>query len=464
MLRGPFDGVFAGVHLLPFYLPFDGADAGFDPVDHSVVDRRLGGWADVQDLAATHEVVGDVIVNHVSEDSAAARDWLARGNASSSAGMLLTFDAVYPDGVSEEELLRIHRPRPGLPFRVVPAGKGRRRLAWTTFTPQQLDLDVRHPEARRYISEILAVLAANGVSTVRLDAVGFAVKTPGTDSFMTAETLAFIEGLAGEARALGLEVLAEVHSSWRRNVEAAAYVDLVYDFALPPLVLHAITVGDGGPLRRWWEQRPRNAVTVLDTHDGIGVSDVREDPLASSGDLLSREQVVALADRIDANSGGTSVRASGATPDDLYQVDCTFYDALARDDRRYLLARALQLFTPGVPQVYYVGLLAGSNDVGLLERTGAGRELNRHRYAPAEISAALERPVVRAQLELIRWRGDPAFSGDWRVTGTERCPELRFDARGGHKACLVADLRDGDWEAVLRGPRGERRLSADRLG
>ena len=113
-------------------------------------------------------------------------------------------------------------------------------------------------------------------------------------------------------------------------------------------------------------------------------------------------------------------RATGAAASnlDLYQVNCTYYDALGRDDAAYLLARAVQVFVPGIPQVYYVGALAGHNDLALLERTGVGRDINRHRYTEAEISADSARPAVRAQKELFVLRNThPAFAGECSVAG-----------------------------------------------
>jgi sucrose phosphorylase len=462
LLEGPLAGVFAGVHVLPFFTPFDGADAGFDPVDHTAVDPRLGAWDDVRALAATYEVMADAIVNHVSASSPRFRDWLERGDASPYAGMFLTLGAVYPHGVIEQELLAIYRPRPGLPFTPVSLADGSRRLAWTTFTPQQIDLDVAHPRARAYLREVLAALAAGGVSVVRMDAVGYAVKTPGTSSFMTPQTFAFIRWLSQEARGLGLEVLVEVHSYWRRQVEIARQVDLVYDFALPPLILHALTTGDGAALRAWWEERPRNAVTVLDTHDGIGVIDVGADQSDRSlAGLLEEGAINALVEAIHANSGGTSARATGAAASnlDLYQVNCTFYDALGRDDTRYLLARALQVFTPGIPQVYYVGLLAGGNDMQLLARTGVGRDVNRHYYTHDEVLAALERPVVRTQLDILRARSRPAFRGEWSLGGSEAAPELRFRGPAGESAVLACELRSGAFEVWVRDADGEHRIT-----
>jgi len=453
LLRGPFAGAFDGVHVLPFFLPFDGADAGFDPQDHTRVDPRLGDWDDVRALADDLTVTADVIVNHVSTGSDAFQDVVHHGDRSPSARMFLTFDAVFPDGATEDDLARIYRPRPGLPFTAVRIA-GRPRLVWTTFTPQQVDLDVRSPAAWGYLTSIVDRLTGAGVRVLRLDAVGYVGKRRGTDCFLTPEALEFTRRLSGYARDRGARILVEVHGHHRQQVEIAAQVDLVYDFALPPLVLHALTARDPGPLARWLDVRPRNCVTVLDTHDGIGIVDVGPSVLRpGEPGLLTGDQLDALVEAIHTNSGGSSRQATGAAASnlDLYQVNCTFYDALGRDDRAYLLARLLQLFAPGTPQVYYVGLLAGTNDVDLLRRTGVGRDVNRHHYPPAEIEAALRRGVVHAQLAALRLRArHAAFTGDFGhdVHGTRIALEWRA---GEHHARLDADLATGAFTTSFSG-------------
>ena len=420
LLDGPLHGVFDGVHILPFFTPFDGADAGFDPVDHTEVDPRLGTWDDVRAIGSTHTLMVDMIVNHVSADSPEFRDVVARGTESPHMGLFLTMSDVYPAGADERELVGIYRPRPGLPFTPMTLGTDR-RLVWTTFTPQQIDINVDDPAGQAYLDRVLTTLAEGGVTMIRLDAAGYAVKRAGTSSFMTPHTFEFIDDLTARARALGMTVLVEIHAHFERQSAIGARVDRVYDFALPPLLLHAVYTGRADALRRWLDVRPANAVTVLDTHDGIGVIDVGADQMGEHRPgLLTPEEVDALVDGIHAHAREQSRKASGwaASNVDVYQVNCTYYDALGCDDQAYLLARAVQFFTPGIPQVYYVGLLAGANDMDLLSRSGVGRDINRHYYTREEIDSDLARPVVRAQLDLIHLRNThPAFGGTFEAAG-----------------------------------------------
>jgi sucrose phosphorylase len=418
-----FEGLFGGVHLLPFFTPIDGADAGFDPVDHTEVDSRLGGWDDVKALGQSVELMADVIVNHMSVDSPQFRDYSAKGSASKYAGMFLTLSSVYPNGATEQDWLALYRPRPGLPLTVVTLKTGERKILWTTFTSKQVDIDVKHSQGHAYLQSILHTLAHNGIKQIRLDAVGYAIKKAGASSFMMPETMAFIDEFTRDARALGLEVLVEIHSYYRTQIEIAKQVDWVYDFALPPLVLHAICYKTSRYLKKWIDIRPTNALTVLDTHDGIGVIDVGADSQHrdTRPGLVPPSEIDHLVEWIHENSRGESRAATGAAASnlDLYQVNCTYYDALGRDNRAYLLARAIQFFVPGVPQVYYVGLLVGENDMDLLAKTGVGRDINRHYYSRDEIHDALDKPAVQDLASLMRLRNTHrAFGGEFSCTTT----------------------------------------------
>jgi len=457
LLRGPLEGAFGGIHVLPFFTPFDGADAGFDPVDHTEVDPRLGDWGDLADLSGDLDTVVDVIVNHVSAESPAFADVRAHGDDSSYADMFLTMASVFPDGATESELATIYRPRPGLPFTPYSLGS-QRRLVWTTFTPQQVDIDVYSTSGRAYLLSIVDRLRSAGVSLVRMDAVGYAVKTAGTTCFMTPATFTFIDEFAGLAHERDLQVLVEIHSYFKDQIDIASRVDWVYDFALPPLVLHAAYTGDHAPLLEWSRIRPTNAITVLDTHDGIGIVDVGPDQKSDGRPgLLTEEQLDQLVEGIHEHTDGQSRLATGwaASNLDIYQVNATFYAALGSSDQVYLAARALQFMLPGIPQVYYVGAMAGPNDMELLAQTGVGRDINRHRYADTDLAANLERPVVRALLALARWRNAlPAFDGDALVEATDdggmRITRTGEDAN----ATAEVNLRSGAVQLTWAGPQG----------
>src|SRR3954467_14249744 len=143
LLKGPLHGTFGGVHVLPFFHPIDGADAGFDPIDHTQVDPRLGAWDDVAALAERVDVMADVIVNHISRHSPQFVDWDGKGDDSPYAGMFLTYSRVFPQGARESDLLALSTPRPTLPFTKHTNARGEHILLWTTFTSDQIDIDVR---------------------------------------------------------------------------------------------------------------------------------------------------------------------------------------------------------------------------------------------------------------------------------------------------------------------------------
>lgn len=416
ILRTRFNGVYEGVHILPFFTPYDGADAGFDPVDHTKVDPRLGTWDDIAELSKTHDIMVDTIVNHMSWESKQFQDVMKRGENSPYYGMFLTMSSVFPDGATEEDLAGIYRPRPGLPFTHYTWG-GKTRLVWTTFTPQQVDIDTDSKEGWDYLLSILDQLSRSHVSYIRLDAVGYGAKQAKTSCFMTPKTFDLIGRIKAEAESRGLETLIEVHSYYKKQVAIANKVDRVYDFAIPGLLLHALTTGKTEPIAHWVEVRPNNAVTVLDTHDGIGVIDIGSDQLDRSlKGLVPDEEVDQLVETIHKNTHGESLAATGAAASnlDLYQVNSTYYSALGCNDQHYLAARAVQFFLPGVPQVYYVGALAGANDMELLHRTNVGRDINRHYYSVEEIDRNLERPVVKALNALCRLRNQlDAFDGEF---------------------------------------------------
>ena len=420
LLQNELKGLFGGVHALPFFYPIDGEDAGFDPIDHKKVDPRLGNWKDVGNLAQNMGVMADLIVNHVSADSEEFKHFLKHGDDSEYASLFLTYNGVFPNGASEEDLLSIYRPRPGFPFTKYRMANGTQKLIWTTFTPKQIDIDVNSKSGVDYLHSILELYQQAGISMIRLDAAGYAIKKPGTSCFMIPETFEFIDKLTQKAKTYGIEVLVEIHSYYKTQIKIAEKVDFVYDFALPVLVLDTLFNKTAKNLKHWLEIAPRNVVTVLDTHDGIGIVDVASEN--GEKGLIPDQTLEGIVDQIHKNSEERSRRATGAAASnlDLYQVNCTYFEALGKNENTYLIARAIQFFVPGVPQVYYVGLFGDENDMELLTKTNVGRDINRHYYTKDEILAKTKEILFKKLAVLMKLRnGHDAFNGEFRLGETD---------------------------------------------
>jgi sucrose 6(F)-phosphate phosphorylase len=443
LLTGPLSGLFRGVHVLP---PFPSSgDRGFAPLTYERIDPRFGGWADIERLAADHDVLLDVMINHISRESPEFIDFRRHGRRSPSADLFLTLDKVWPGGEPrDEDVARLFLRKPGGPFSTLTIeATGDEERIWTTFGTaewsEQVDLDVSSPATRELISGWLRSLASHGVRIVRLDAVGYVVKKPGTTSFMVEpEIYDFLAWVSGVAAAMGLLVLPEVHDHYDTHQRLSAHGLWTYDFVLPGLLLQAFEAGDATRLARHLDDSPSRQFTTLDCHDGIPV---RPD----LDDVLSPAEMLGLARRIVASGGNVNRILSASDPAavDIHQLNCTYYAALDCDDERYVAARAIQLFARGVPQVYYVGLLAGENDLAAVQRSGDGRSINRHDFPIEEIEAALRHPVVGRILDLVRLRNThAAFDGDmtaaadgprklqlrWRFAEVQLALEIDFAA------------------------------------
>jgi sucrose 6(F)-phosphate phosphorylase len=444
LLDGPLRGHFGGVHVLP---PFPSSgDRGFAPITYREIDPAFGTWADIQALATEHDVLLDLMVNHISRRSVEFQDFQEHGRRSGYADLFITLDKVWADGrPPAADVARIFLRKPDAPFSTITvADTGERETVWTSFGTadwsEQVDLDLRSAATRRLIGDWFAFFASQGVRIVRLDAVGYVVKKPGTSCFMVEpEIWEVIDWLISTADRAGLVVLPEVHDLYATHENLAARGYWTYDFVLPGLTLLAFETGDATRLAAHLARSPERQFTTLDCHDGIPVNPDLEG-------IIEPAEMHRLADVVLARGGNVNrILSDGhANGVDVHQLNCTYYAALGEDDERYLAARAIQLFAKGIPQVYYVGLLAGSNDQAAVERTGEGRALNRHDYTLPEIQAALERPVVRRLLELIRLRiTHPAFAGPLLVE-TPGPSRLRMSRGSGTDRCtLDVDLALG---------------------
>jgi sucrose phosphorylase len=250
------------------------------------------------------------------------------------------------------------------------------------------------------------------------------------------EVLAWLTEVADR---VGLMLLPEVHDVRATHEKLSAHGYWTYDFVLPGLVLQAFRSADATRLASHLAAAPERQFTTLDCHDGIPV---RPD----LDGVLEPAEMLGLADLVVARGGNVNriLSDSHARGVDIHQLNTTYYSALDCDDDRYLAARAIQLFARGIPQVYYVGLLAGRNDHAAVERTGEGRAINRHDYTHEEIESALERPLVRRILELVRLRAThPAFAGKLAVSTPDRA-SLRLSWSNGPDSCVLeVDLATG---------------------
>jgi len=413
LLEGPLAGVFRGVHILP---PFPSSgDRGFAPVTYDRIDPRFGTWDDIRRIASSHDVLLDLMINHISRQSQEFQDFERHGRTSEFADLFITIDKIWPDGEpAAADVARIFLRKPDAPFSDVTIGDtGRQERVWTSFGSadwsEQIDLDVTAPATRELITRWLREFAARGVGIVRLDAVGYVIKKPGTTCFMVEpEIFEFLGWVAEVADSFGLAILPEVHDVYATHQRLSAHGFWTYDFVLPGLLLNTFETGRTERLREHLAMSPARQFTNLDCHDGI--------PIRPDLDgILTPVEMADQAEQVRQRGGNVNRILSDAHAEagDVHQLNCTYYSALGDDDERYVAARAIQLFARGVPQVYYVGLLAGVNDHHAVERTGEGRAINRHDYASAEIQVALERPVVGRIVDLVRLRNThPAFDGD----------------------------------------------------
>lgn len=410
VLEGPLKDVVGGVHILPFF-PSSG-DRGFAPMDYTKVDEAFGDWSDIEALSQDYYLMFDFMINHISAKSPYFLDFLEKKDASAYADLFIRYKNFWPNGEpTQEDIDLIYKRKPRAPYRIAKFADGSEEKVWCTFDEQQIDLDVTTETTRRFIQENLEQLADHGASIIRLDAFAYANKKIGTNCFFVEpdiwDMLHFPRQLLAPK---GVEILPEIHEHYTIQQKIAEQDYYVYDFALPMLVLHALYSGNVNRLVHWMEICPRKQFTTLDTHDGIGVVDVK--------DLLTDEETEATREALYAQ--GANVKKIYSTEAynnlDIYQINCTYYSALGNNDQAYLLARVLQCFAPGIPQIYYVGLLAGENDIELLESTKEGRNINRHYYDLAEIEQEVQRPVVQSLFNLLKFRNtSAAFDGEFAV-------------------------------------------------
>ncbi len=433
-----FSDIFEGVHILP---PFPSSgDRGFAPLTYLEIDPKFGAWEDIRRIGQNFDVLLDLMVNHISRQSPYFQDFLKKGHESRYADLFITVDKIWPDREppqSDIDKIFLRRTEPFSSYTIEETGEVEK--VWTTFgkvTPsEQIDLDINSEITRMLLTDFFKNFRKNNVKIVRLDAVGYVVKKPGTSCFFVEpEIYHFLDWITGVADSLGIELLPEVHAHYKTQFKLAERGYWIYDFILPYMILDALLNKTSMKLSHYLKIRPHKQFTMLDCHDGIPVK-------PDLDDLVTTKEARKLVDTCVQRGSNLSLIFSPTYRDkdgfDVHQIRGSYYSLLNCDDDAYMAARAIQFFAPGVPQVYYVGLLAGEHDVERVKRTGEGREINRHNFSIDEIEQAVQKKVVQRLLKLIRFRNQyAAFNGDFNVLGSA-LDEIRLSWQEGEKLCTL---------------------------
>lgn len=425
-----------GVHVLPFFP--SSADRGFAPMCYDKVDPEFGTFADIEALGKEYYLMFDFMVNHISAHSDYFQDFLQKKEQSAYKDFFIRYRDFWKNGEpTPEQVDMIYKRKPRAPYIEAEFADGSKEKVWCTFCEEQIDLDVTKKTTKEFIRKTLQDMCRHGASIIRLDAFAYAVKKENTSCFFVEpdiwELLYEIETIVKEE---GAEILPEIHEHYTIPMKIADKGFWIYDFALPVMTLHALYNHTGVYLKQWLERCPMHQFTTLDTHDGIGIVDVK--------DLLPDEEIDKVKEQMYKQGANVKkIYSSEAYNNlDIYQVNTTYYSALGNHDDAYLLARAIQFFAPGISQVYYVGMLAGSNDIDLMERTKNGRDINRHYYSAEEVAEEQKRPVVQKLKELMELRNThPAFSLDGEIVVTAEGDRLQITRTyQSHKIVLDANL------------------------
>lgn len=397
-LEEHFGDAIGGVHLLPFF-PSTG-DRGFAPVDYDEVDSAFGDWEDVKRLGEKYYLMFDFMINHISRQSKYYKDYQEKHEASEFKDLFLNWDKFWPENrPTQADVDLIYKRKDRAPKQEIVFEDGSVEHLWNTFGEEQIDLDVTKEVTMEFIRKTIQHLASNGCDLIRLDAFAYAVKKLDTnDFFVEPDIWDLLDKVRDIAAEYGTELLPEIHEHYSIQFKIADHDYYVYDFALPMVTLYTLYSSRTERLAKWLKMSPMKQFTTLDTHDGIGVVDVK--------DILTDEEIDYASNELYKVGANVKRKYSSAEYNnlDIYQINSTYYSALGDDDIKYFLARLIQAFAPGIPQVYYVGLLAGKNDLKLLEETKEGRNINRHYYSNEEIAEEVQRPVVKALLNLFSFR------------------------------------------------------------
>ncbi|EPK3184251.1 TPA: sugar phosphorylase [Enterobacter kobei] len=379
---------FSHVHLLPFY-PWS-SDDGFSVIDYHSVAPETGSWQDVVELKQSASLMFDFVCNHMSAKS----EWFANYLAQKPG-----FDDFFISVDPETDLSAVTRPRalPLLtPFKLQ---DGSVRHLWTTFSDDQIDLNFASPQVLIAMVDVLLHYLAEGARYIRLDAVGFMWKIPGTSCIHLEQTHCLIQLFRAitDAVAPGTVIITETNVPHKDNIsyfgDGENEAQMVYQFSLPPLVLHAVHRQDVKALCQWAGSLalPSTKTTwfnFLASHDGIGLNPLRG--------ILPESEILSLVEKLQQEGALVNWKNNPDGTRSPYEINVTYLDALSSQDSpdderiaRFILAHAVLLSFPGVPAVYIQSILGSRNDYEGVERLGYNRAINRKKYTAGQVDLEL---------------------------------------------------------------------------
>jgi sucrose phosphorylase len=412
-----FRGAISGVHLLPHFPST--SDDGFAVTDYLAVDPALGTWDDVAGLGASFDLMFDAVFNHLSASSG----WFQRFLAGEPA-----FRDYFVTVAGRPDLSQVVRPR-ALPLLTRFASAAGPLEVWTTFSADQVDLNLKNPEVLVALIEVLRFYVARGARFLRLDAIAYLWKEIGTSCIHRPQTHALIQLLRAVLDVLAPQVLLITETNVPHTDNVSYFGDgtneaqLVYNFALPPLLAHALLRGDATHLARWARslELPSDQVTFFNftaSHDGIGLNPARG--------LLPPAEIEFLTERCQAHGGLVSYKHNADGTQSPYELNVTYFDALSDPRaveaegmavRRFLVSQAIMLSLQGLPGIYFHSLVGSRNDVEAARSSGIHRRINRRKFLRADLEAEL---AEAASLRHRVWagyrrllearRGHPAFA------------------------------------------------------
>ena len=421
-------GTVTGVHILPFF-PYS-SDDGFSIIDYTAVNPDFGAWTDVERLGRHFRLMFDAVINHVSAQSRWFLEFL-KGNPE-----FADYFIVVEEGA---DLSQVVRPR-ALPLltRVQTASgeqppprggdRGGSRLVWTTFSTDQIDPDYANPDVLFEIIKILLLYVEKGAEIIRLDAIAYLWKKIGTTCIHLEETHWVVKLFRAvfDAVAPHVIIVTETNVPHEENVsyfgDGTDEAQMVYQFSLPPLVLHAFLSGDASYLSKWAADlsTPSGSATFfnfLASHDGVGVRPAEG--------ILSPAEVQELVERTLAHGGFVSYKTNPDGSQSVYELNISYFDALSDPGgsepldlqaRRFLASQAIMLSLAGVPGIYVHSLFGSRSYPAGVEQTGRYRSINRAKFRRGELEQELADPsslrhkVFYPYLHFIRTRAaHPAF-------------------------------------------------------